>query len=67
MTVADSDGRPLLRIDAHSEYRMGMSFYSVVGLRIEGLTVEFTGGDGLYLENDYDVAVTGCRFLNNYR
>ena len=60
MTVA-------LRTDAHSEYRMGMSFYSVVGLRIEGLTVEFTGGDGLYLENDYDVAVTGCRFLNNYR
>ena len=52
---------------AHSEYRMGMAFYSVSGLRIEGLTVEYTGGDGLYLENDYDVAVTGCRFLNNYR
>ena len=52
---------------AHSEYRMGMSFYSVSGLHIEGLTVERTGGDGLYLENDYDVNVTGCNFLNNYR
>lgn len=30
----------------HSEFRMGLSFYGVRQLRIEGLTVEETGGDG---------------------
>lgn len=52
---------------AHSEFRMGMSFYGVRRLRIKGLRVEETGGDGLYLQDTRDVLVQDATFLRNYR
>ena len=66
---------------------MGLSFYGVRDLLIEGLTVEETGGkscaiiagvwaagkvrvrtgDGLYVQDLYNVTVRDATFMRNYR
>jgi hypothetical protein len=46
---------------------MGLSFYGVRDLTIEGLTVEETGGDGLYLQDTDNVTVRDATFMRNYR
>jgi hypothetical protein len=58
-----------------SEFRMGMSFYGFTGLKIFGLTVNGSGGDGLYFGNDgvraggnvEDAHVKDCVFDRNTR
>ena len=64
---------------AHSEWRHGIALLSCVNVRIEGISVTDTGGDGLYVSSsskrtDHDgmrgsrnVVVRNCVFDRNYR
>ena len=64
---------------AHSEWRHGIALLSCVDVRIEGISVADTGGDGLYVSSsprrtDHDgmrgsrnVSVRNCVFDRNYR
>ena len=64
---------------AHSEWRHGIALLSCVDVRIEGISVTDTGGDGLYVSSfvkrtDHEgmrgcrnVAVRNCVFDRNYR
>ena len=63
----------------HSEWRHGLALYSCVNVRIEGLAVNETGGDGLYVASaegrtDFegrrgsrDITVKNCIFNHNNR
>ena len=51
---------------AHSEFRMGMSFYSVRNLTIEGLTVEETGGDSPGRYSHSDRLIPPVYFISDY-
>jgi hypothetical protein len=50
-----------------SENRGGITVYDTSDLTMRGLTVELTGGDGLYLENVNNSLVTSSVFTRNYR
>lgn len=51
----------------HSEFRFGVAIYSSSHLRIMGLNVSSTGGDGLYLEDVENVHVKDCYMVDNFR
>ena len=52
---------------AHSEDRMGMSFYSSQGLSIEGISVEESGGDGILLDSVANVHIKNVSLVKNFR
>ncbi|MEO1517977.1 MAG: T9SS type A sorting domain-containing protein [Bacteroidota bacterium] len=62
---------------ADSEFRHGISMQSSIGIHIEGLLIEGTGGDGLYIGNSFsslsrqnyceNITVVNCKSTNNYR
>ena len=59
---------------SRAEWRHGISAMGVVNLTIDGLTVEETGGDGLYVASDRvehqpcrNVTVRNCTFARNGR
>ena len=76
MWRSDYDDKTLY---AHSEWRHGLAFLSCANVRIEGISVKDTGGDGLYISTsdmrtDHDgrrasrnVVVRNCVFDCNYR
>merc|ERR1712176_869653 len=51
----------------HSEFRFGIAVYSSSHLRILGLNISSTGGDGIYLEDVNDVHVKDVQLVNNFR
>ena len=51
----------------HSEFRFGIAIFSSSHLRIMGLNVSSTGGDGLYLEDVENVHVKDCSMVDNFR
>lgn len=62
---------------ADSEYRHVISLQSAINVRVEGLRLEDSGGDGLYIGNSFrpdspqnyceNVLVRNCFMTNNYR
>lgn len=60
-----------------SEYRHVISLQSAINIRIEGLRLEDSGGDGLYIGNSFrpdspqnyceNIVVRNCFMTNNYR
>lgn len=55
-----------------AEWRSGISLYDSSKVRLNGLTIEDTGGDGLYLGAsedgaNIDIVVENCVFNRNYR
>ncbi|MCX7048781.1 MAG: right-handed parallel beta-helix repeat-containing protein [Candidatus Sumerlaeota bacterium] len=57
----------------HAEWRHALSFKSCAGVRVEGLTLADSGGDGIYLGVAQkgvpcsDVVITSVACVNNYR
>jgi len=51
----------------HSEFRFGIAVYSSSQVRVLGLNVSSTGGDGIYLEDVHDVYVKDCFLVDNFR
>ena len=76
MWRSDYDDKSLY---THAEWRHGISLLSCVNVRIEGISVVDTGGDGLYVSTDNrrqdhdgrrgcrNVVVRNCVFDRNYR
>ncbi len=62
---------------ADSEFRHGILLQSATNIRIEGLTILDTGGDGILITRSFlpnsmknyceNVFIKNCRFSNNYR
>ena len=60
-----------------SEFRHGLSLGSVTNMRIEGLTIIETGGDGILLTRSFrpnspknyceNITILNCKLSNNYR
>ena len=51
----------------HSEFRFGIAAYSSSHLRVLGLNISSTGGDGLYLEDTDNVHVKDVALVDNFR
>ncbi len=51
----------------HSEFRFGIAVYASANLRILGLNVSSTGGDGLYFEDVENVFVKDVSLFDNFR
>lgn len=59
----------------HSEARHGISLYGATNVRLDGLTVTETGGDGVYISNvlgeigtpNHNITIANCDLISNYR
>jgi hypothetical protein len=51
----------------HSESRGGIAVYDSSVVKIVGMTVMYTGGDGIYLENVNNTVVRHCNCTHNFR
>ena len=51
----------------HSEFRFGIAAYSSSHLRVLGLNISSTGGDGMYFEDTDNVHVKDVALVDNFR
>lgn len=51
----------------HSEWRHGINLLHVRDIRIKGLRVEDTGGDGIYVLGESDIHISDCVLNSNFR
>ena len=51
----------------HSEWRMGINLLHVKDVRVHGLRVEETGGDGIYVLGESDIHISDCVLDGGFR
>lgn len=51
----------------HSEHRHGISIWNTAGVALDHITVELTGGDGIYVHGVTDLDITNVVASDNYR
>ena len=52
---------------SHSEHRHGLQFVNCAGVQLDGITVQQTGGDGVYFRNVTDVSARRVTVSGAYR